>query len=35
MSIRARQFSLDTWTAVLGLILAVLVRAGVLKSVPW
>jgi len=35
MSIRIRQFSLDTWTVVLALLLALLVRTGVLKSVPW
>lgn len=35
MSIRVRQLSLDSWTVVLALILALLVRTGVLKSVPW
>ncbi len=35
MSIRTRQLSLDSWTVVLALLLALLVRVGVLKSVPW
>lgn len=35
MSIRTRQLSLDSWTVVLALILALLVRTGVLKSIPW
>jgi len=35
MSIRTRQISLDTWTVVLALALALLVRTGLLKSVPW
>ncbi len=28
-------FSLDTWAVLLSLALALLVRFGVLKSVPW
>lgn len=29
------RFSLDTWAVILGLVLAALVRFGVLKHVPW
>ncbi len=35
MSIGTRKISLDTWTVVLALALALLVRMGALKSVPW
>jgi len=29
------RISLDTWAVLIALLVAVLVRAGVLKSVPW
>jgi hypothetical protein len=28
-------FSLDTWAVVLGLLLAILVRFGAVKHIPW
>ena len=31
----ARRLSLDTWAVLLSLTLAVLVRTGILKVVPW
>jgi len=31
----ARRLSLDTWAVVLSLTLALLVRTGILKVVPW
>ena len=30
-----RNLSVDSWAALLGLALAALVRAGVLKHIPW
>jgi len=30
-----RRFSLDTWAVLLALAAAVLVRMGILKTVPW
>lgn len=30
-----RSLSLDTWAVLLSLVLALLVRIGILKSVPW
>ena len=30
-----RLFSLDGWAVVLSLALALLVRAGIIKTVPW
>ena len=30
-----RGFSLDTWAVLVALLVALLVRAGVLKVVPW
>jgi hypothetical protein len=30
-----RSISLDTWAVVLALAAALLVRAGIVKSVPW
>lgn len=30
-----RRISLDTWAVVLSLALALIVRIGILKSVPW
>jgi len=29
------QLSLDSWAVVLALVLALLIRAGVLKHIPW
>jgi hypothetical protein len=34
-STRRRLLSLDSWAVVLSLVLALLVRAGILKTVPW
>jgi hypothetical protein len=31
----ARRFSLDTWAVVISLLAALLVRIGILKTVPW
>jgi len=31
----SKRFSLDTWAVFLALLAALLVRAGVLKHVPW
>ena len=30
-----RRFSFDSWAVLLSLVLALLVRAGIIKSVPW
>jgi len=30
-----RRLSFDSWAVLLSLVLALLVRAGILKSVPW
>ena len=30
-----RRLSIDSWAVLLSLVLALLVRAGILKSVPW
>ncbi len=30
-----QQISIDTWAVVLALLLALLVRVGILKAVPW
>ena len=30
-----RRLSFDTWAVLLSLALALLVRAGIIKSVPW
>jgi hypothetical protein len=35
MSASARSLSLDTWAVLLSLALALLVRSGILKVVPW
>jgi hypothetical protein len=35
MSTSRTRLSTDTWAVVLSLALALLVRAGLLKSVPW
>lgn len=35
MSVKSRQLSTDTWALLLSLALALLVRFGILKSVPW
>jgi hypothetical protein len=32
---RAYKISLDTWAVALGLLLAVLVRFGAVKHIPW
>jgi hypothetical protein len=32
---KSNRFSLDTWAVFLALLAALLVRAGVLKHVPW
>ena len=32
---KPRRFSLDTWAVLLALVLAALVRVGVIKHVPW
>lgn len=34
-SSKSRFLSLDTWAVLLSLALALLVRAGIIKSVPW
>jgi hypothetical protein len=31
----ARRLSLDTWAVIVALLAAVIVRAGLLKQVPW
>jgi len=35
MSKSQRRFSLDSWAVVLALVAALLVRTGILKTVPW
>jgi hypothetical protein len=30
-----RRLSFDSWAVLLSLVLALLVRAGIIKSVPW
>jgi len=35
MSKPQRRFSLDSWAVVLALVAALLVRTGILKTVPW
>jgi len=35
MSKSTRRFSLDSWAVLLALFAAVLVRIGILKTVPW
>ncbi len=35
MSLQKPRLSLDTWAVVLSLALALIVRAGLLKTVPW
>ena len=35
MPASSRRFSSDTWAVLLSLALALLVRFGVLKAVPW
>ena len=35
MPLKKTIFSLDTWAVVLSLALALFVRFGVIKSVPW
>ncbi len=30
-----RRLSLDTWAVILSLVLALIVRVGLLKTVPW
>ena len=32
---KPRRFSLDTWAVLLAFTLAALIRAGVLKHIPW
>ena len=32
---KSYRISLDTWAVVLGLALAILVRIGILKHIPW
>jgi hypothetical protein len=32
---KSLRISLDTWAVALGLVLAVLVRFGLLKNIPW
>jgi hypothetical protein len=35
MSIFTRRLSLDSWAVLLALVAALLVRIGILKTVPW
>ncbi len=35
MQVSMRRLSLDTWAVFLSLSLALLVRAGILRTVPW
>jgi hypothetical protein len=35
MSTSNRRFSLDSWAVLLALLAALLVRFGILKTVPW
>jgi hypothetical protein len=35
MSTPARRISTDTWAVLLSLVLALVIRLGILKSVPW
>jgi hypothetical protein len=34
-TMRAYKISLDTWAVALGLLLAILVRFGAVKHIPW
>jgi hypothetical protein len=35
MSSSPRRFSLDSWAVAVALVAALLVRAGVIKTIPW
>jgi len=34
-SAKGRRLSLDSWAVLLSLVVALLVRTGILKTVPW